>query len=210
MKYLSFIRNIRATDREKYKDVSSREKLVVYTMKFLEDNNIPLSFNYICVATYKLFPERFHLGEFEEYPHIEMLNRTILHLRPQENNYAKGTAKIGYEITKLGYYIADQVSKELEGGFKKGKGSGIIIDQVKKMPSNTAMKYLNSSIYKKWKESLEITEDDFWNLFKTIPYSRIDYIKNEIKELKNFTKSKEDDEKASFVLCLEKKLKELL
>ncbi|MDD2516259.1 MAG: hypothetical protein PHF26_03510, partial [Candidatus Gracilibacteria bacterium] len=106
LNYVKFIKNIVPEYKaEIYTNVSSREKLVVYAMAYLENNKIPLLFNYICVATFKLFPEKFGFGEFNEYPHIEMLNRTILHLRPRENNYAEGSVRQEYKITELGYHV---------------------------------------------------------------------------------------------------------
>lgn len=209
MEYLKFIRNIKSIESKKYKNVSSREKLAVYAMKYLENNNIPLSFNFICVATFKLFPERFHLGDFNEYPHIEMLNRTILHLRPKENNYAEGTAKLGYKITKLGYYIAEQVENELRGESQKGKPSKVKIDQIKKMPSNLANKYFNSKLFEKWKKENKLSDDDFWSLFEVIPFSRPDYIKSEIKELIIYSKEEKNKDNIKFSKYLDIKFKNL-
>ena len=98
--YSDQINNINSIPFEKYQTVSSREKLVVYTIKYLKEKNIPTSWNNICIASFKLFPEKFYFSEeFKMYPHIEMLNRTLLHLRPKERNYATGGSRVKYVLT---------------------------------------------------------------------------------------------------------------
>ena len=77
-KYINFIKKIDRINPQNYSNVSSREKLVVYAMYFLEKNDIPLLFNYICIASFKLFPERFHFGEFKQYPHRKIIMQKVV------------------------------------------------------------------------------------------------------------------------------------
>lgn len=55
------IENIKPFSYSQYKDISSYEKLAVYAACFLEDQNVTLSFNYICIAAFKFFPISFAL-----------------------------------------------------------------------------------------------------------------------------------------------------
>ena len=57
-KYKDFIRSLKPFPENKYFGVSSREKLIAYTMYYLENNGIPIYFNYVCVAAFKMFPKR--------------------------------------------------------------------------------------------------------------------------------------------------------
>ncbi|MCK9197995.1 MAG: hypothetical protein WC123_04310 [Bacilli bacterium] len=210
--YIKFIRNIVPEyGSEIYINISSREKLVVYSMVFLEKNKIPLLFNYICISAFKLFPEKFRFGEFDEYPHIEMLNRTILHLRPVENNYAEGSVRQGYKITELGYYIASEVENQLKGKTVTKKVNKIIqIDAVKKNPMNDLKKIEQNKIYKLWLSDDVIDESSFWNFFKVTPYSRINYVKREIKDIKLSAKLLNNDKIFKFMEFLEKKINSLI
>lgn len=210
-KYINFIKKIDRITPQNYSNVSSREKLVVYTMYFLEKNGIPLLFNYICIASFKLFPERFHFGEFKQYPHIEMLNRTILHLRPKENNYAEGSVRGGYKITALGYHIAEEVEQEIKGGrFKKGNIKIVKIDQVKKTPDNFISKIEKDKIFLSWKNGNKIDDMDIWGFFGVTPYTRIDYVKKHIKEIQDFSKQTKNKEVLRFIKYIDNKLKILI
>lgn len=208
---VNFIRNIKPVfEVGAYEKISSREKLVVYAMLYLEKNNIKLLFNYICITAFKLFPERFGFGEFLEYPHIEMLNRTILHLRPKENNYAVGSVRQEYKITKLGYYIADEVDKQLKGELITKNIKPKEIDVVKKNPANDIKRIEQDKIFKKWIDKSMLEESDLWSFFKVTPYSRIDFIKKEIKDIKISSKEKNSIQVNKFILYLENKLNSLL
>jgi len=204
-KYIKFIRDLKPFKDVFYKNVSSMEKLIVYAMYFLETENISLSFNYVCIAAYKLFPERFHFGDFKEYPHIEMLNRTLLHLRPKERNYAVGDGKKSFfKLTQLGYQVAGEVEKELKIKNVKNKTRQVKIDSVKITPKKDLEEIKKNKTYNFWKESKIINESDLWNFFDVIPYTRIKYIKNRILELKKFARDYNEKIIYEFLSDLEK------
>jgi len=192
-KYSVFVENIKPIDYKKYEFVSSREKLVVYTIKYLRENNIPLSWNYIVISAFRLFPEKFYFSEeFKTYPHIEMLNRTILHLRPKERNYATGSTRIKYELTKFGEEIARQVEEEIKLGInKQSLVKDKIMDDHKAEPNIEFKKLKNSEIYKKFVEG-SFKNMDLWIYYGVTPYSQIEKIKNKIKETKTIAIEKND------------------
>jgi len=195
-KDIEFIRAIKPVFKsEMYDKISSREKLIAYTMYFLEKNNIPMLFNYICIATYKLFPDRFYFGDFKEFPHIEMLNRTILHLRPKERNYATGSVRSNYKLTELGYQIALEVEEELSGKKNINKSKITAIDSVKKTSDSELKKIIQNKLFKNWEDTGKISEFDIWNYFEVTPYSRTGFIKNQIDELKMTAKKIKSDKK---------------
>jgi len=209
--YTSFIRKIKPFPESKYEGVSSREKLVAYAIYYLENNGIPSYFNYVCVAAFKMFPKRFHLGDFEEYPHIEMLNRTILHLRPKENNYAEGRVSTGYELTDLGYKVAKETEKILLGKkVAKQKGKAVKIDQKKKTVGILLTDIKNNEIFKKWKKDKEIDDNDLWVYFNVTPYSRIKFLQDTLKENKLIAKKEKNTEVTKFLTYMEKKLNSII
>jgi len=205
-KYINFIRSIKPLDYDKYKDVSSREKLAVYTMFFLENNKIPLIFNFICVAIYKLFPKKFYFGDFEEYPHIEMLNRTILHLRPKERNYAQGDVRKGYILTELGSETALNVDRQLKGeiSFSVSKNNDTVIDRVKNTPSKNLKNIELAELYKIWERNKKIENSEIWKFFEVTPFTRIPYIKTKLKDLKSFAQDGKNNKIYNFLIELEK------
>ncbi len=197
--YADLIKNFKPIDIEKYSAVSSREKLVVYTMGYLKEQDIPLTFNSICIATYKLFPEKFYFSEeFKEFPHIEMLNRTILHLRPIERNYAAGSVRMGYELTPLGEEIARQVKTQIESGFSS-KHVPQVMDPHKKTSENDLNKILNSDIFKEWLSTSEVDELKLWDFFGVTPYTQSDKIKSFLRETEEHAKSKDEQKVIQFI-----------
>jgi hypothetical protein len=198
--YADFIKKIQPLPYEKYAGVSSREKLVVYTIHYLKVNNIPLTFNNICIATFKLFPEKFYFSEeFKEFPHIEMLNRTILHLRPVERNYASGSVKTDYELTALGEEIAQQVERDIQQGNSSAPTSPKAMDEHKKTSHNDLQKILTSSIYKTWLENGTLEEMEIWDYYGVTPYTQFDKIKKSIDETRVYAKSNGNNKVVEFL-----------
>lgn len=212
LNYVDFIKNIVPEFKPtSVINISSREKLVAYTMAYLEKNNIPILFNYVCIAAFKLFPERFQFGEFSEYPHIEMLNRTILHLRPKENNYAEGSVRQEYRLTELGRHIASEVEKQLKGEIPSIKIKKITpIDAIKKNPENDLKKVQQNKLFQSWLSGSIIDESSLWDFFKVTPYSRIEYVKKEIKDIKLLAKSLNNQKVFDFISFIEKKINSLI
>jgi hypothetical protein len=193
IKYTDFINNIKPFSYKRYSSVSSREKLIVYTIKYLKENNIPLSWNYIVIAAFKLFPEKFYFSEeFKIFPHIEMLNRTLLHLRPKERNYATGSSRLNYQLTKFGEEIAKQVEKEINLSTNKFVlPKNKTMDPHKAEPNIEYIKLKNSEAYKKFIQG-NFGNMDLWIYYGVTPYSQIDKIKNKVNETRIIAEEKGD------------------
>jgi len=198
--YADFIKKLESIPYAKYSAVSSREKLIVYTISFLKENDVPLTFNNICIATFKLFPDKFYFSEeFSEFPHIEMLNRTILHLRPIERNYAAGSVRSGYELTPLGEEVARQVKSQIEHGASSSTPNVKVMDPHKKTSENDLRKVLESSAYKQWLETSELDEMKIWEFFGVTPYTQIEKNKSYAKEIRNYAMSKGEKKVVEFL-----------
>ena len=89
MTFKETINAIEKIEYSKYASVSSNEKLCIYAAYYLEQRKVPLSFNYLCIATFKLFPDKFCVDEeFPEFPSVDRLNRTVLHcVKPSNPNF---------------------------------------------------------------------------------------------------------------------------
>ena len=105
MSYKEIINKLKPFEYSKYKNISSNEKLMIYAAYELEKKHVPLTFNYICIASFKLFPEKFCCDEeFKEFPSVDRLNRTYMHLKYVKKGkpYLAGSVKDGYSITNFG------------------------------------------------------------------------------------------------------------
>lgn len=201
MNYADQIREFKALPFSKYAEVSSREKLVVYSMHYLAQRQIPLSFNNICVATFKLFPEKFYFSEeFKEFPHIEMLNRTILHLRPAERNFATGSVRLNYELTAAGREVAAQVQADIDGADASREVVNTkVMDEHKQTSENDFLRIRGSEIFQKWATDGSIDEMAAWGYFDVTPFTQADRIQRQIKDMVGYANSKSDDELVRFL-----------
>lgn len=191
-KYSDFVNSIKPYPFEDYARVSSREKLMAYTVSFLESNDIPTSFIYLCVASFKLFPDKFYFSEeFKEYPHIEMLNRTILHLRPKENNYATGSVSTEYRLTPLGEEISKQVAVDLATENDSEQPIQVrTMDKKKKAIYNDLQRVLDSREYGAFEKTGVLNESAVWSFFGITPYTQAEYTKKFAKDVKAYAEEK--------------------
>lgn len=198
-----FINNIKSVPFKKYSGVSSREKLVVYSIKYLNDHNIPTTFNYVCMTAYKLFPEEFKLSdEFPEQADIAGLNRTLMHLRPSDRNLAYGKPNTFYELNDKGKALANQVQEGIEKGFfetvKKIAKHDIIVEKQNK---GEYLKFIGSNSYKLMLNSDDYKLDYIWSIFDVIPFTCLDQILSKIKKIDSISKL-ENNSKCSEICAL--------
>jgi len=147
-----------------------------------------------------LFPEKFYFSEeFNEYPHIEMLNRTILHLRPIERNYASGSVRDGYELTPLGEEVARQVKSQIEHGVSSIDAIAKAIDPHKKTSENDLRNLMRSELYNDWLQGRKANEMEIWAHLGVTPYTQIEKIKSDIRATRDYAKSKGEKDVVDFL-----------
>lgn len=207
--YSDFIKKIKPFKFEEYSGISSREKMAVYTIYYLAKRNIPTTFDNVCVACYKFFPEEFKLSsDYPEYPDIAGLNRTLMHLRPSERNLATGKPNTSYDLTELGLSLAKQVSDGLEGRAFVSDRSVANHDITKiKLSSKEYRDFVDSVVYKEYLDNPNYSESIIWKLFKAIPFTRIDYLLTQCKKIKDYSKSIDDKSCTNLVSKIETSLK---
>jgi hypothetical protein len=202
------ILNIEPLKEEAYAKISSKEKLVVYALLYLDQNGISSSFNNLCVASFKLFPKAFQFSEeFTQYPHLEMLNRTILHLRPKERNYATGNTKTFYKLTELGTEIAKQVKYDLNSDLNNTKEVKLKkVDKHKPSSEKLYNKILSEPEFLYFLNTNEIDELYVWKLFEVTPFSNEREIRINLKLVRILANEKNNDEIVQFIDSILSKL----
>jgi len=102
------------------KDYSSldKDRLVLFAVSFLESRKIEPTFDKIVVATFRLFPKKFSLIGFPEYPD----GRTIYYCAYNHCTLTKkwlfGNVQSAFKVTERGGYFLDETKKILEGKVK--------------------------------------------------------------------------------------------
>jgi len=207
MGYKDLINKLKPIEYSKYKDISSYEKLMLYVALILERQNIPLTFNYLCVSAFKIFPDKFCCDdEFKEFPSVDRLNRTLMHLKyvSKGTPYLAGSVETGYSFTKLGKAIAEE-TESIINNTKIDKSVKLpTIDVHKKGFSRNYLSFIETEFYKKYLETGNIDLMNIWDFFKVTPYTQIKSTKENLNSILNYAKELKDE---NCILFIEKILK---
>jgi hypothetical protein len=103
-----------------------KDRLVLFAVNFLESRKIEPTFDKIVVATFRLFPKKFSLIGFSEYPD----GRTIYYCAYNHCTLTKkwlfGNVQSAFKITERGRYFLDETKKMLEGKIKPARAYEIV------------------------------------------------------------------------------------
>ncbi len=84
--------------------------LAAYAMAVIEELGHPLTFENVTVALYLLFPSRFAMVGYPQYPDAARSVRTLLQMQPKYRNMATGGATTGYSLSPAGRRAAERLS----------------------------------------------------------------------------------------------------
>lgn len=120
------ILNVKPFEESLYKDISLA-LLTAYSLYLLEEWMMPTTIEAVSVLNFKLFPSKFAMVGFPEYPDALRTNRSLLQLGPKYRKLLTGAAKNGYYLNTKGYEEAGSLKKilglpELSGKPIKIKG----------------------------------------------------------------------------------------
>lgn len=90
--------------------------LTAFTLRWLQDRNIPTTFENVVVAAFKMFPNKFSLEGYTQYPDAARIGRTLLQLGPKYRNWARGSVQKGFVLTESGLSKVDRVHRALDRG----------------------------------------------------------------------------------------------
>ena len=202
MKYREIINNLEAIPYSKYKEITSYEKLMIYSASVLEEKNIPITFNYLCVATFKLFPDAFCLDEeFKEFPSVDRLNRTVMHLKYVKNGkpYIAGSVKTGYSLTSYGYAVAEEIQTIINHGKVDLNVKAPAVDQHKKGYSKDYLLFISGDGYKKYIENGIVDNMYIWEFYNRIPFTQIKRTKKDLKDILEYAKENNDEKCINYI-----------
>lgn len=208
MKYKDIINNLKPYDYSKYSDITSNEKLMVFAAKKLSDRKVPLTLNYLCIATFKIFPDTFCCDEeFKEFPSIDRLNRTYMHLKYVKKGkpYIAGTASNGYVLTSYGIAVAEEVESIINNSKMDKEKKAPIVDAHKKGFARDYLRFIETDGYKRSIiSSNELNIMFVWNFYDVIPYTQIKYVKEGLENIKHYAKELNDEKCIEIINKIEK------
>ena len=192
-------------DSSKYADINL-DRLTVFGVKCLDDRGIECTFENLTVILFKLFPGKFSLVGFPQYPDSLRVNNSIaLHCRPKYKDYAVGTKQRGWELTEKGIKAAKETQDELLGKsekISKKKGQKMaptsrertkIIHFVKEVESSIAFNKYSSG------ETGNIEKYDICDMLHGSLDTQSDLLKTNLKRLIEYSSSVQNDRVSNFL-----------
>lgn len=99
----------------------NKDRLTLFTVNFLESKKIEPTFDKIVAAAFRLFPKKFALIGFPEYPDGRTIYYCVYNHCTLNNKWLFGNVQSAFKVTEKGKYFVDETKKMLEGKIKLGK-----------------------------------------------------------------------------------------
>ena len=202
MSYKDKINSLKKYDYSQYRNISSCEKLMTFAAYTLQNSKVPLTFNYLCIASFKLFPEKFCLDEeFKEFPSVDRLNRTYMHLKYVKKGkpYITGTTGEGYKLTTYGEAVAEEVESLLNNSVIDKTIVAPQVDQHKKGISKDYTLFKESDGFKEYRENGKIDIIKVFEFFNVTPYTRIKMVNSNLEDIQSYAKQFKDKDLENYV-----------
>lgn len=207
MKDKEKLKELKPFTESKYKNIDL-DHLIMHVVKELERIKANLSYENAVVAAFKIFPKKFSLPGFTEYPDSNRVEQCLWRCSGKTRQWLGGKARQGFNITPRSRVIFEESADLLEGR-KSTKTRAI--SQTRRKETILA-ETLDSSAYKKFLEGNGnlITEGELCFLLQGTLDSEKDTLKKNLDLLKMFADELERKEITAFLEWIESHFKGFL
>ena len=207
MKDKEKLKELKPFTETKYKNIDL-DHLIMHVIKELEKIKVNLSYENTVVAAFKIFPKKFSLPGFPEYPDSNRVDQCLWRCSGKTRQWLGGKARQGFNITSRSRVIFKESADLLEG--RKSTKTRAISQTRRKETILAEM--LDSSAYKKFLEENGnlITEGELCFLLQGTLDSEKDTLKKNLDLLKMFADELERKEITTFLEWIESHFKGFL
>ncbi len=184
------------------------DRLVVYAVSRVVELGEELSLENIIAATFKLFPKKFSLLGYPQFPDATRVEKCLWRCKGIKRGWIGGKTPHGYTMTEKGVLVSAQVSKSLQMGGARNKKA---TSQTRRKETIIA-ELTASRAFQKFVESKgnTVTEAEFCNALQgTLDSLRETLIEN-LTSLKTIAVELERDDVADFLKYVEKSFSKFL
>jgi len=188
------------------------DRLVAYTLFFLARRKIPLYFDYIAIALFRLFPKKFSMANFKQYPDTNRISKCLRRLiDPKRKNWATGNIENGFHLTEAGNEIANQVADLLKYPNKLSNQSSQKNRRSRgRFSKHDVEEIERSEIYKKWvQKNYNINDYEVLSFLRAMPYVPKNLVLSYFEELKLSVVGAKNKKVLRFLNWIEKRFKHL-
>ncbi len=191
-------------DQKTYQNVSL-DHLIMYAISVLNEKGINLSYENIVVAAFQLFPKKFQLLGFPEYPDGKRVHDCLFHCTFKTKQWLGGKTRQGFIITdRSKIYISEAENLLFGGSQQRSKGKSqtrrkeFVLAEVEQ--SSAYHKYIN-------KLSDSITEAELCFLLQGTLDTPKKILQDNLRTLKDFALEAQNEDVASFLIWVENKFR---
>lgn len=201
------IRQLAPFDKNAYEKIDL-DRLVIYAMITLHELGIELSWENIIVGTFKLFPNKFSIVGYPEYPDATRIEKCLWRCKGAKRHWIGGKTPHGYSVTDRTRLIFSQVKAQLYN---------INAPLQKEIPKTRRRERLlkeamESKAFSKFtigaKDS--ISEVDFCFMLQGTLDSPHEILRNNLIALKKISEELENEEMSGFLAWLEVRFQSFL
>jgi len=194
-----------------YSDISLDE-LVTYSIFVLLEEKTEATFENIVAKCFELFPEKFSLVGYPQWPDSTRVNKSWLRCRT-DFKYIKGSVKNGFTLTSTGLEIVEKVQKKL----RRPVSEKITVSQKKAKERSKEEQFINeieqSVVFKRYiadHEDMEISHFEFCDMLYCTLESSSKALKENLEKLKGYARKLNRNEVLKFLIFSENKFSHLL
>ena len=148
----------------------SYDDLVTYTVyRLTAGNGSQTTFEDIVAEAFKLFPKRFSLRGYPDWPDSAVVNKSWLRSRT-DKKYIVGSVKDGFRLTQRGLQVAEGVQQRL--GQAPAKGSNRIKSELRTRSGRLLRSIEESRPFREFQKTGNLdamTEDDLADVLLAVP-----------------------------------------
>jgi len=192
----------------KYYDSIDLDRLVIFTTVELDKLKIELSLENIIVGAFKLFPKKFSLVGYPEFPDATRVEKCLWRCKGKKRLWIGGKTPHGYLITDKTRTIAAQTEDQLsEPALKKQR-----VTSRMRRKEGILQEVTHSSAYEKYIDgkSENITEAEFCYLLQGTLDSSRETLKENLVSLKRVTEELDHKDALKFLHWLEQHFENFL
>jgi len=182
-----------------------KDRLVLFAVGLLESKKIEPTFDKIVVTTFRLFPKKFSLIGFAEYPDGRTIYYCAYNHCTLDKKWLFGNVQSGFKVTERGKYFLDETKKMLEGKIMLTR-THQVIPRRKEATFITILKKTNA--YKKYLRSKKeaIGRSEILEALRIPPNSK-SLIQTYLKKYLEYANRVNDSSVVEFLRFVEGKLK---
>jgi len=143
------------------------DELVTYALFSLSRQGSDTTFENVVAQAFSLFPERFALRGFPQWPDSAVVNKSWLRCR-SDKQYIVGSVKDGFRLTPKGLEVAERLARILEVGAHMPRRSGSEATETRTREGRLVRSLEESEAFKVWQATETLDHMSDYDFYETL------------------------------------------